>query len=174
MAGVALLESTRCQFGLTPRGRVYGVSGPLADSDVDALLRFPSLVEVLLIGPCKGDEFTDVGFKRLVTHPKLQIFGCAYRSSITDSSAAALAISNRIRWICLNGCQITNQGAEYISGQTQLLNLNLANTKITTECISAICNLTNLRRLTLSGNGIDESASVELQSKLPKCKVIRI
>jgi len=172
--GVALLESKRCRFGLTPRGRVYGVSGPLADSDVAAVLRLPKLIEVTLTGPWHGDEFTDAGFQLLMTHPKLQIFGCANRSLITDSSAAALTVSSRIRWLCLNGCQITNKGVEYISEQTQLLNLNLANTKITTDCVSDLRKLTDLRRLRLTGNAFDESARAELHRDLPRCKAILI
>ena len=173
--GVARLEHSRfVTFGLYPRGKVYGVGGPLADSDVEALLLLPSLVEVLLTGPWMGDELTDVGFRRLMSHPKLQIFGCAYRQLVTDSSAAALAVSGRVRWLCFNGCQITNQGVEHISTQTQLLNLNLANTKITADCIAALCNLTNLRRLTLKGNALDESVRAELLSHLPKCRELLI
>lgn len=153
------------------------MAGPLDDSNVDALLHLPSLIEVSLIGPHGNpneDEFTDVGFKRLMTHPELQIFGCAYRSSITDSSAEAIASSSRIRWICLNGCQISNQGVEHISKRTQLLNLNLANTEITVDCIPALCNLTNLRHLTISGNGIDESVRAKLLENLPKCRDLKI
>ena len=148
------------------------MSGPLDDSDVDALLSLPSLIEVLLSGPWSDEEFTDLGFQRLMPHPKLQIFGCAYRTSITDSATAA--ISNQIRWLCLNGCMITNQGVEHISAQTQLLNLNLANTKITTDCMPSLCGLKNLRRLTLKGTAIDESARAILEANLPKCRTILI
>jgi len=163
-----------CRFGLTPRGRVYGVGGCLADSHVDALLKLPLLIDVSVSNLANAPIFTDSGLERLLRHPRLKIFGCAQNPALTDNSAAALSSSKQMQWFCLNGCAITDIGVMHISDHRQLLGLYLADTQITEACVPYLCRLTNLRRLRLTGTPVTESFHDRLSAHLPRCKTISL
>jgi len=168
---VEQLADTRfCQFGLTPRGRVYGVAGCLADSNVQALLELPLLIEVSVSNLAPVPVFTDSGLEQLFLHPSLQIFGCAQNPALTNKSAAALSTSSRMRWFCLNGCDITDVGVEHISRHRRLFGLYLADTQITNDCVPNLCKLTDLRRLRVNGTSVTESARDRLLAHLPRCR----
>ena len=172
---VEQLSGTRfCQFGLTPRGRVYGVGGCLADTNVDALMQLSLLIDVSVLNLAPTPIFTDTGLEQLLLHPSLKIFGCAQNPALTDNSAAALASSSQMRWLCLNGCAITDVGVDHISEHHQLLGLYLADTQITNDCVPNLCRLTNLRLLRLQGTSVTESVRDELVAKLPKCRSIQL
>jgi len=169
------LSKTRfCRFGVTPRGHVYGVSGCLADSNVDALLQLPHLIEVTVSNLAPAPIFTDDGLKQLLLDGSLKIFGCAQNPALTDSSAAALLSATAMRWFCLNGCPITDVGVEHISKHRQLFGLYLANTQITDKCVPLLCRLTKLRRLRLRGTLVTESFRDMLTNHLSKCQIIEL
>ena len=160
-------------FGVTPRGRVYGVHGCLADSNVDALLQLPELIEVS-VQMASIAIFTDKGLERLFAHPSLRIFGCAQNPALTDRSAASLSMSRRMQWLCLNNCAITDIGVQSISEHRQLLGLYLAGTQLTEVCVPYLCCLTNLRRLRLSQTLVTERFRDTLSAHLPKCLSIKL
>ena len=162
-----------CSFGVTPRGRVYGVHVCLADSNVDALLQLPELIEVS-VTMASVAIFTDKGLERLLTHPSLRIFGCAQNPALTDRSAASLRKARRMQWFCLNDCAITDIGVQNISENGQLLGLYLAGTQITGECVPYLCRLTNLRRLHLPQTLVTERFRDTLSAHLPKCFAIKL
>ena len=175
VGGVEELSNVRsCTFGLTPRNRVYGVSGCLADSNVDALLQLPELIEVSVLDLSDSLAFTDSGLEQLFTHSSLKIFGCNGNSAITDRSAAALCLSRQMRWFCLNGCAITDVGVQHISECRQLLGLYLDCTAITEECVPYLCRLTNLRYLRLTNTLVTESFRDRLSAHLPRCRSLRL
>ena len=163
-----------CTFGLTPRGRVYGVGGCLADSNVDALLQLTELVEVSVADMMNSPVFTDSGLEQLLTHPSLRIFGCHGNSAITDRSTAALRLSMRMQWFCLNGCAITDIGVQRISEHHQLLGLYLKDTELTEECVPYLCRLTNLRYLALTNTLVTESFRDKLSVHLPRCRSLQL
>ena len=167
-----LCDARLCRFGVTPRGRIYGVSGGITDSLVSALLQLPYLIEVTVSNLASYPVFTDVGFEKLMVSSTVQIFGCAQNSALTDQSAAAVACSNHIRWLGLNACAITDSGVQHISKQRQLLGLYLADSQLIDKCVPDICRLTDLRNLNLQGTLVSESARNKLSAHLPKCRTM--
>ena len=171
---IDLLSDVRlCGFGLNPRGRVYGVSGGLADSHAQALLQLPHLIEVSVSNLANDPIFTDVGFEELIAQSAVQIFGCAQNPALTDRAASAVP-SSQLRWLGLNCCNITDAGVKHICGQRQLLGLYLAHTQITHQCVSDLCRLADLRNLNLQGTKVSEAVRDRLSAQLPKCRSMRL
>ena len=168
------LAPARCTFGLTPRGRIYAVAGRLGDSNVEALLQLPFLIEVTVSNMVADPIFTDSGFEQLLLQSSLQIFGCAQNQALTDKSVAVLSSASRMRWLCLNGCAITDIGVEHISEYGQLFGLYLADNQITNQCVPHLCRLTKLRRLRLTGTLVTESFRDKLAAHLPKCRSMQL
>ena len=172
---VAELANVRfCRFGLTPRGRVYGVGGRIGDSNVSALLKLPKLIEVSVSNPGNTPVFTDEGFGELFGESSVQIFSCANNPALTDRSAEAIKTSKQLRWLGLKDCTITDKGVEHISKQTRLLGLYLPNNQISEKCVPDLCRLTNLRRLNLRYTPITDSARGTLSEHLTKCRDMRL
>ena len=169
-----LCDARLCGFGVTPRGRIYGVHGGITDSHVSALLQLPYLIEVTVSNLANYPVFTDAGFEKLIVNSSIQIFGCAQNSALTDRSAEAVGSSNRIRWLGLNACAITDIGVHHISKQCRLYGLYLADSKLTDKCVPDICRLTALRNLNLRGTLVSESARNQLSAHLPKCRTMRL
>ena len=176
-AAIEQLSNVRgCIFGLTPRGRVFGVCGYLSDSNVDTLLQLPELLEVSVMHNCSSNVpiFTDSGLEQLFVHPSLRIFSCAQNPALTDKSAAALSLSSRMQWFCLNRCAITDLGVQYISENRRLLGLYLDYAEITEDCVPYLCRLTNLRNLRLTNTLVTESFRDKLSAHLPRCRTLKL
>jgi len=169
-----LLDVRQCSFGLTPRGRVYGVGGGISDSDVAALLQLPDLIEVSILNLGNTPIFTDDGFEELIGNSAVQIFSSSNNPKLTDRSAKAIARSNRLRWVALNSSTITDIGVHHISNKNRLLGLYLSNTDITEQCVPDLCRLTELRNLSLRETPVTESFRKLLSKHLTKCRNMRL
>ena len=169
------LSELHCKFALTPRGRIYLVSGLLTDSHIKALFKLPQLIEVSTTAIGRRPSLTDCGFQELLSHPNLRVFSCTYNTALSDDGMAAVAKSPSLQWLGLLGSGISDMGVERISNRIPLLGLYLPQTNITEACVKHLCKLKNLRRLRLNDTCIVSSeARSQLMAALPKCHALQM
>ena len=171
-ASVDALSSIYIRFRLNPRGRIWSVmtGSQFSDSHVQHLLGLSNLIE-FNHGLWSRDKshFTDSGFRKLVSHPKLLAFSDRNNPSITDDSAKATSDCSQLRWIHFANCAISNAGIYELGRSPQILALSLNSTAVTDECIPDLCRLTELRRLNLHDTEISDDAIAILRSTLVRC-----
>lgn len=172
---VRALGELGVRFGLTPRGRVWSVFAgrSFQDSHVDLLYRLTGLIEFNIL-QFVGDipRFTDPGFHRLCHHPNLQTIMVCNNPAIIDRAAETVGGNQRLRWVKLPGCAITDDGIALISNAKQLLGLGLIASHATDACLPWLSSLTSLRTLNVKDTDISVSGIASLRSALPRCKMI--
>ena len=163
----------RVSFKLNPKGRVWSVrANRMSDLDCSIIVGLPELIEVItarIYG--RTSTFTHLGFAKLCTHPKLNIFLDCWNLMLGDEAAIAVGNNTRLRWVHLGGCGVTNKGVRAISQANQLLMLSLFHSEITDDAVPFLSELSNLRRLNIRNTKISKNSAMNLQNRLTRCSI---
>ena len=71
------------------------------------------------------------------------------------------------------GPQVTDAGAAALGGMTRIEELDLTDADVTDAAVKVLATLKSLKTLTLIGTRITDSGIVELQARLPDCRIVR-
>ncbi|MEW4564306.1 hypothetical protein AB1K70_17340 [Bremerella sp. JC770] len=116
-----------------------------------------SLLEGVGVIPShRYDIFTEL------TH--LESVNASRTPMIDDRLLAALRKTTSLKWLILDGSQITDKGMKHLAGLTNLQSLSVANTSITDEGLKSIGQLKSLESLNLAGTEISDQGLAHLSS----------
>jgi tetratricopeptide (TPR) repeat protein len=113
------------------------------DADLESLKSLPQLRNLNL----RGTGVTDAGLAALRFVPELEFLGLS-QTAVTDVGLAQLTSLQRLRYLTLADTAISDAGVWHLVGLQKLAGLNLKGTQITR-------------------NGL-----MELQARLPECKIV--
>lgn len=136
--------------GLRNLNDLHLESPDLMDDHLVEIGRLPALQKVFVGAPHLSDrraDFTAEGIKHLRSLPRLKMLDLS-SSTVDDRAATA------------------------ISELRQLEYLDLTYTNVSDEGVSALVGLQNLKRLYLDNTLVTDLKAIELQGKLPGCKVM--
>jgi hypothetical protein len=93
-------------------------------------------------------------------------------TAITDAGLASLSELTRLEFLGLTATGVTDAGLAELRGLTQLRFLTLGQTRITDAGLPTLARMTQLEGLNLKGTKVTASGAIELQKRLPACKLI--
>jgi internalin A len=129
-------------------------------------------VEVISVD-LRGTQITDAGLehlKGLTSLKSLYLNG----TQITDAGLEHLKVLNSLTQLNLGRTKITDAGLEHLKVLNSLTQLGLDDTQITGAGLEHLNVLNSLKLLQLNRTYITNAGLSELESALPKCKVIAV
>ena len=135
-------------------------------NDILDLRELPNL-EILYLGDSLA---TNEALANLVEMKNLSILDCEGHN-ITDAGLVHLRDKTKLKHLNLMWQPITDAGLEDISVLTNLEELDLCKTKITDAGIKHLEKLKALRYLDIQLTDITNPGLIDLQHKLPRCKI---
>ena len=119
-----------------------------------------------------GGELDDDGLAKLSGFDKLEFLDLR-RCPITDGALSQLRALPTLRNLSLEGTQVGDAGMRHLVPLHDLRFLNLQLTNVSDSGLEQLRNLENLRSLALFGTQVTDEGVNELQEALPNCKIIR-
>lgn len=120
----------------------------------------------------QNTSVSDHTLPSLSRHGSLQSLNLG-NTSITDEGIRVLKGLTRLKWVSLHNTGISDEGIRSLSGLTELRTLDLSDTKVTDACIPIVTNLKGLEYLYIKHTTLSAHAVVEVEQRLPNCKVVR-
>lgn len=146
MQAAAELKKLGGRVSTDSEGVVTGVDLALTavtDADLEHLADCPGLLELNLRGTLVGDE-----------------------------GLASIAAADQIEFLGLTGTMVTDAGLRHLQTLKQLRFLTLGNTAVTDAGVPALGACGQLEGLNLKATSITAAGLVELQARLPNCRIV--
>ncbi len=117
------------------------------------------------------EDFNDEKLASFDKLPQLDTLDLA-ATAVTDSGLKSLKKFPTIRTLALSRTAVTDAGLEHLTALPNLRVLLLYRTKVSDSGLAHLKKLTHLKTIELKRTEVSKQAAKELQSELPKCKVI--
>lgn len=114
---------------------------------------------------------TDTDLKLLADCPELAELNLR-GTLVGDSGLEAIAAATQLEFLGLTGTMVTDEGLHHLRQLTRLRFLTLGHTAVTDGGIESLADCRQLEGLNLKATPITAAGLVELQARLPNCRIV--
>jgi len=118
-------------------------------------------------------EVNDAILEHLRVLPRLREV-CLQSCQVSEKGVEFVGDLANLRELLLDGSNVSDEGLEHIAGLIQLDTLQLADTHVTDSGLEHLTRLAQLQFLDLSGTQVTNEGVKKLQQALPNCEIMRL